>query len=361
MEWKFSEEQVDYQNVLRGWLQQTAPVDQVRRWLGTDETAADPADFERRLDSDGMAGVGVPEDLGGQGGGLVELALTAEEFARAAVPSSAWISTVLALPALHARPDLAQNALASAPFAWLIEAEKIPGLSSSVQATVDADGRLSGTFARALGADRAAHFLVVADAAGQAQVHVVDADADGVRVTPRRLLDASRSVADVTLDGVRSEPLAVDADECLDRVAQLAAVLTAADSLGAMERMLDLAVEYSGQRHQFGVPIGSFQAVKHAAASILVDVEAGRTGVYYAAASVEGAHEDSALHAAAIKAQVTAAGAVTADTALTMHGAIGYTWEHDLHLFYKRARLNEHLYGSPVQWNERLANSLQLV
>src|SRR5690606_30537839 len=108
MEWKLSEEQVDYQNVLRDWLQRVAPVDQVRGWLGTDGGPADPSDFERRLAADGMAGVGVPEELGGQGGGMVELALTAEEFARASVPSSAWLSTVLALPALAGRPDLVE-------------------------------------------------------------------------------------------------------------------------------------------------------------------------------------------------------------------------------------------------------------
>jgi alkylation response protein AidB-like acyl-CoA dehydrogenase len=128
-----------------------------------------------------------------------------------------------------------------------------------------------------------------------------------------------------------------------------------------MERMLDLAVEYSGQRVQFGVPIGSFQAVKHAAATILVGVEAGRSGVYFAAASVDAGDPQCALHAAAVKAQVCAEGARAADTALTVHGAIGYTWEHDLHLFYKRARLDEHLFGAPGTWNERIADGLALV
>jgi alkylation response protein AidB-like acyl-CoA dehydrogenase len=146
----------------------------------------------------------------------------------------------------------------------------------------------------------------------------------------------------------------------LDTCAARAAVLVAADSLGAMERMLDMAVTYSKHRHQFGVPIGSFQAVKHAAASILVDVEAARSVVYFAAASVDDRGPLSALHAAAAKAQVTAAGTRTGDAALTLHGAIGYTWEHDLHLLYKRAKLDEHLFGAPKTWNERLADRLPL-
>src|SRR5258708_3975234 len=160
---------------------------------------------------------------------------------------------------------------------------------------------------------------------------------------PRRLLDRSRSVADVVIEGAPSGPLDVDAREFLAGCAARAAVLVAADSLGAMARMLDLAVTYSKQRHQFGVPIGSFQAVKHAAPSILVAVEAAPSAVVFAAASVDAGGPQSALHAAAVKAQVTAAGARVADSALTLHGAIGYTWEHDLHLFYKRAKLDEHL------------------
>jgi alkylation response protein AidB-like acyl-CoA dehydrogenase len=144
-------------------------------------------------------------------------------------------------------------------------------------------------------------------------------------------------------------------------VALRAAVLASADSLGVAEQMLDMAVEYSTQRQQFGVPIGSFQAVKHAAAEMLVVVESARSIVYLAAASIEAGHPDAALHAAAAKAQVTAKAAQAADTSLTLHGAIGYTWEHDLQLYYKRAKLGARLFGSPQAWNERIADALELV
>jgi alkylation response protein AidB-like acyl-CoA dehydrogenase len=101
--------------------------------------------------------------------------------------------------------------------------------------------------------------------------------------------------------------------------------------------------------------------VKHSAATILVDVEAARSAIYYAAASVDAGGPLTGLHAAAVKAQVTAAGVRAADAALTLHGAIGFTWEHDLHLFYKRAKLNEQLFGSPSRWNERIADGLDLL
>jgi alkylation response protein AidB-like acyl-CoA dehydrogenase len=135
----------------------------------------------------------------------------------------------------------------------------------------------------------------------------------------------------------------------------------AADSLGAAERMLTSAVEYSKQRKQFGVPIGSFQAMKHAAATMLVGVEASRSITYFAAASVDQGADAALLHAATAKAQVTAEAERAADSALTMHGAIGYTWEHSLHRYYKRAKLNRVLFGTPHEWNERLAAALPLV
>ncbi len=358
MQWKFSDEQEAYREALRGWLADAAGSEQVRTWLGAEGGTPDPAPFEERFLGDGMAGVGVAEEIGGQGGSLVELAITAEELARAAAPSSAWLATMLAVPAIEGRADLVKAALEGGHAALAVAAESLPDAATAL--TAGADGRLSGDVPRVLGADRASLLVVPAHGPDGLGLHVVDASADGVTVTPRRLLDRSRSVADVRLDGVAGERLDVDAAAVLARVADIAGVLVAADALGAMDRMLALAVEYSGQRHQFGVPIGSFQAVKHAAATILVDVEAGRSGVYFAAASVAAGDDDRAMHAAAVKAQVTAAAGRAADSALTMHGAIGYTWEHDLHLFFKRARLDEQLFGAASAWNERIADRLQL-
>jgi alkylation response protein AidB-like acyl-CoA dehydrogenase len=352
MQWTLSEEQSAWAEALRGWLGDVATPGSVRAWLD----AGDPAPFEERLVRDQMVGVGISEDLGGQGGGVLELVLTAEELARAGVPTSAWLATALSVGALP--PDLATAALAGGHAALLVPAEGLPDTFPGLE--VDANGAVSGTVERVLGADRAATYVVVVKGGSGLALVAVEAGAAGVEMRHRSLLDRSRSVADVTLTRVPSVPLEVDAAAYLARATDLAAVLVAADALGASQRMLDLAVVYSLQRTQFGVAIGSFQAVKHAAASILVAVEAARSGLYFAAASVEAGGEESGLHAAAMKAQVTADAARTADTALTMHGAIGYTWEHDLQLFYKRAKLDEHLFGAPASWNERLAEGLAL-
>jgi alkylation response protein AidB-like acyl-CoA dehydrogenase len=330
----------------------------VRGWLDR----GDAATFAARLIHDGWAGVGVPETIGGQGGGLVELTLTAELLAGASAPSAAWLATVLAVPALGSRGDVAAAAFTGEHLALLSPADLVPGDADRL--VLDGQGRIHGTVPRVLAGDVAARFVAVVETPdGGRELRLVCAGEgarDGVRTTACRLLDRSRSAADVILEAAPSEPLDADVGHFLDGCAARAAVLVAADSLGAMERMLEMAVKYSKQRHQFGVPIGSFQAVKHAAASILVDVEAARSVVYFAAASVDGAGPQSALHAAAAKAQVTAAGARAADSALTLHGAIGYTWEHDLHLFYKRAKLDQHLFGAPKTWNERLADGLRL-
>ncbi|TDO46855.1 alkylation response protein AidB-like acyl-CoA dehydrogenase [Kribbella sp. VKM Ac-2527] len=362
MRWQLSEEQDAYRETLAGWLADVAPPDVVRRWLD----AGDSLSFADRFAGDGWSGVGLPESIGGQGGGLVELALTSELLAHACAPSATWLATVVTASALAAAPAAlavgqgvgnVAAALTGDPLALLSPADDIPG--EGPRLAPGAEGRLRGTVRRVLAGGVATRFIAVVDEPdGAAALRLVSAE--GVRVVARHLLDRSRSVADVVVDDEASESLDVDASAFLAECAARAAVLTAADTLGAMAKMLDMTVAYSKQRQQFGVPIGSFQAVKHAAATILVEVEAARSAVYYAAASVDAAAPQSDLHAAAVKAQVTAAGSRVADSALTLHGAIGYTWEHDLQLFYKRAKLNESLYGRPAAWNERIASALVL-
>jgi alkylation response protein AidB-like acyl-CoA dehydrogenase len=212
-----------------------------------------------------------------------------------------------------------------------------------------------------LGAARAQRLLVPVHHVDAMSLWLVDSAAGGMGVHPRPLLDRSRDVADITLDDVEARRLDIDATAALGEIATRAAVLVAADALGASERMLGLTVDYSKQRQQFGQPIGSFQAVKHAAAQMLVTVESSMSIAFYAAQSVEESLAECAIHAAVAKAQVTGHAADLADGALTLHGAIGYTWEHDLQLLYKRAKLDRVLFGTPAAWNERIADTLPLI
>jgi alkylation response protein AidB-like acyl-CoA dehydrogenase len=354
MRWELSEEQCLFQDALQAWLSTQCSPAAVREW----QRSEDPGPYEQSLLAGDWLGVGTPEELGGQGGGLIELALAAEAFGRAAAPSSAWLATVLAVPAFASSPDLGAAALGKGEFAALaVPADGPPDGARTVSFD---GGLLHGQVSGVLGADRAHHLLVPVQDAGGVGLVLVGAGDDRVEIAPRRLLDRSRTVADVVFHGASGTVLDVDGAAVLKAAALRAAVLVAADALGAMDRMLSMAVEYSKQRHQFGSPIGSFQAVKHAAATMLVGVEAARSITYFAAASVDQQHPERAMHASAAKAQVTAEAVRAADSALMLHGAIGYTWEYDLQLFYKRAMLDGPLFGSPAVWNERLASGLPL-
>jgi alkylation response protein AidB-like acyl-CoA dehydrogenase len=355
MRWELSDEQADFRSVLRDWLQDRCASPTLRGWLDT----GDPGPFEEQFAAEGWSAVGSPEELGGQGGGLVELALAAEELGRAAAPSSAWMGSVLAVPGLADSPDAAKALLADGVTTVLA----VPsGAVPVVRPQVSDDGAgLTGSVGSVLGADRARRLLVPVQQPNGTALVLVDVGSARVEVRPQVLTDRTRTTGDIAFRGATGTPVAADVDAVLDQVALRAAVLTSADALGATERMLEMAVEYAKQRHQFGVPIGSFQAVKHAAAQMLVQVESARSIVYFAAASVQAGHPEAHLHAAAAKAQVTAGAAEAADMALTLHGAIGYTWEYDLQLYYKRAMLDRVLYGTPSAWNERIAAALDLV
>jgi alkylation response protein AidB-like acyl-CoA dehydrogenase len=355
MHFELSDEQELFATSLREWLAERAGSVSVRGWLDTGDSAA----FERLFVGDGWAGVGFDEDLGGQGGGMLELALTARELGRAAAPSSGWLQSAIVVPALTDEPELVHAAAESGDVTALaVPADRIPVAVTTVQSC---DGGLRGRIPCVLGAAGSRRLLVPIADGETTTWWLVDSSDAGVGIHPRSLLDRSRDVADVVLDDAKGRRLKSDAAAPRGEIAIRAAILVAADALGAAERMLQLAVDYSKQRHQFGHPIGSFQAVKHAAAQMLITVESSFSIVCYAAQSAEEKLPERATHAAVAKAQVTRGAAELGDIALTLHGAIGYTWEHDLHLFYKRAKLDRLLFGAPTAWNERIANALPLL
>lgn len=353
MHWELSDEQTLYADSLRDWLGARAGSEQVRDWLD----AGDHRTFDDALAEDGWAGVGFDEEVGGQGGGLLELALTARELGRSAAPSARWLARAVADV-----PALTRAALEGGELTTLaVPGDRIPRAGAGVAWL---DGRVSGQVPGVLAAEESVRFLVPATTPnGDTRLCLVDRDSGGVDVRPRALLDRSRAVGDVHFDAAEAHliDLGEDTDAMLTRIGNRAAVLVAADSLGAAERMLDMSVEYAKQRKQFGKPIAAFQAVKHACAQMLVTIEAGYSVALFAAASLHDGGPDANLHAAAAKAQVTPQCAALADSALTVHGAIGYTWEYDLQLFYKRAKLNRVLFGSPSAWNERIASMLPIL
>lgn len=356
MHWELSDEQHMYAESLRDWLAGKADSEHLRAWLDS----GDHRSFDDALTREGWAGVGFDESRGGQGGGLLELVLTARELGRAAAPSGRWLARAVADAALENEPELATAAQEAGELTVAaVRSDRIPTSRSGVRWH---NGSVTGEVRCVLAADDATRLIVPVQGSDGDRLLVVDRDARGVDVRPRAVLDRSRSAADVLFHDAPARPLVTDGgDRVWDRLADRAAVLVAADALGAAERMLDMTVEYAKQRKQFGRPIAAFQAVKHAAAQMLVTVESSYSVTLLAGASLQEGADDAQLHAAAAKAQVTQLCAELADSALTVHGAIGYTWEYDLQLFYKRAKLDRVLFGSPEAWNERIAALLPLV
>ncbi|OUC80270.1 acyl-CoA dehydrogenase family protein [Gordonia lacunae] len=346
MHWELSDEQEMFASSLREWIGAKFPTDTVREL----QSGGDATSFGAALLGEGWWGVGYAEEAGGEGGGVLELALASREFGRAAVANSRWLAAALAAPLLTA-DELAAQVAGDRRFTVAIPADRVP----SWNPVATKGSNLTGSIAHVLGATETDVFLVPVD--GPDGPGFARVEASQTTVSADDLLDRSRATGLVDFAGASIAEIVGGVDG-LAETANLAAVLVAADALGSAERMLELAVDYSKQRKQFGQFIGSFQAVKHAAAQMLVTVEASFSTVLYAAAAVDARLEDVEPIAAVAKAQTTKSVADLADTALTVHGAIGYTWEHDLHLFYKRAKLDRTLFGSPKAWNERIAAAL---
>jgi alkylation response protein AidB-like acyl-CoA dehydrogenase len=347
MDLSFTDEQQFLRESVRGTIDREAPLSRVREWV-----LGDRVDRDEGLAlavRQGWTGIGIPEDAGGQGGGLLELAILAEELGRGAVPADGLYATLLASIALgRCEGDVARSQIEPLALGEAFGALASPGSFPSDTPPPDDELPL------VLGAQGANVFFAWD---GEAlELH----PAEAAHVTPRLLVDRTRAVADVTLDQDPLERFGAVGPDAMRTVAAWAAVLVAADALGAEQRMLDLTVEYVGQRVQFGVPVGSFQAVKHAAAEMLVSIEGTRAAVQYAAWAVGAGEPGAALDAWVAKARSARAASSVADKALFLHGAVGYTWEHDLQLLFKRAKSDAQLFGGPELYDQRIADALEL-
>ncbi len=325
MDFELSEEQAMLREVSRSMLTTHCSPELVRatRDAGRD---LDEKLWERGAEL-GWTLLAVPEDQGGAGMGLVELSLVAEEIGRAAAPGP-WLDTALA--ALVA-------AKGGAP------AEIVGGLSegSLKAAIVTTEGA-----ALAQAAGSVDWLLVVAED----QVFLVEPSRTSLR--RRVTLDETRGFHTVDLTDV--EPTHVlEADP--QWVRDAAAVLVAADALGVGERLLAMTVEYAQVREQFGRPIGSFQSVKHKAADMLKSLKGVRAATYYAAMALDAGLPDASMAASVAKAFASEQVPAVAGEALQTHGGIGFTWEHDLHLYLRRAKVDEVLYGDAGFHQDRVA------
>lgn len=313
----------------------------------------------------GFAGLMVPEAHGGSGLGAVEMALVLEELGRAlpVIPlfESAVISVMAVMEAGNADqaaallPGLASGEMIATP-AWPREGEALPVL---------ADGALTGSVRYVPFAQAADLFIVACDSGQGLSLVALPSDAPGVTVERQINLDPTRPLSTVTLKGVAvaSEWVlggAADAADSLRICQAKAAGLLAAELTGVAAYSLASTVDYVQQRVQFGRTIGSFQAVKHALADMMVQVEAARSASLYAAAALDLGGPEALEAASVAKAWCGDAANYCASQAIQLHGGIGFTWEHPAHLYFKRARASASWLGSPARHREVLAGLMGL-
>lgn len=330
----------------------------------------------------GLFGIEIPEALGGSGAGFSELALVVEALGSHAAPSRLTASAVLCAgalllsgsPAQQSRwlPGLADGSSAgTAVLGGYARARRGSDGAPAVPVRAERGANgwvLHGTADYVLDA-RVADLIVVsvAGAVGASEedlpvVAIVPAGADGLATNPVQFVDGTRCVDSVSFSGVQVPEADVlarggAARQLTTALINRAAAALAADSVGAAQRLLDLTVAYLKQREQFGRPIGGFQAVKHHAADMLVNVETSSALLDGAVREVGDSPFSSEL-ASMAKEYCCERAAATAGIALQLHGGIGYTWEHDLHLYFKRVMLNQYLFGDGRWHRERAAASL---
>jgi alkylation response protein AidB-like acyl-CoA dehydrogenase len=320
----------------------------------------------RRLGGElGVIGLDVPEKWGGGGTGLVESALVAEELGGALVPLP-YVASVLAAWTLLASGDeiaMAEHlpALCAGTAVYAVACTDARGRWTPARPSVRAErGTLTGTAAHVVGAQDADHLIVLAETCDGPSLLIADADAPGITRAPITSLDLTRPQATVSFDGASARPVGAPGRgaAALSAAADRAIVVLAAEALGAAEHLLTETVAYAGTRIQFGRAIGSYQAVKHQCANVLVAVEQSRSVVYHAAWTADLGGDDPALTASL--ARLTTAETLTgaASAAVQIHGGIGFTWEHFAHLYFKRAHSDAVLWGGLAQHRERVAELL---
>ncbi|WP_346012147.1 acyl-CoA dehydrogenase family protein [Streptomyces sp. SID3343] len=320
----------------------------------------------------GLAGLLIPEEYGGAGAGPREVAVALEELGRAVAPVPFLASAVLATQALLASPasaarDAALRALADGTRTGTlaVTANTWPGAGFplSVTGSPDADGLLlTGAVTGVLAADRADLLVVPALVDGERQLTLVAGDAAHLVRRSVTSLDATRPVGELTLDQVRAVVVAGPdtAQEALGQALRYGAALLASEQLGVAQRALDEAVSYLKVRHQFGRPIGSFQALRHRAADLWSDIAAARAAARYAAACLAEGSPDAAVATALAQAYCGDVAVRAAEECVQMHGGIGFTWEHPAHLYLKRAMSSALLLGTADRHRSTLATLVDL-
>ncbi len=371
VDFAFSEEQDQLRDAVRRFLEAKSPSTEVRRLMETDE-GYDPAVWSQMANELGLQSLHIPEEYGGQGFTWVELGIVLEEMGAALLCAPYYSTVVLAANAIMngATPEQ--------------QAELLPGIASGetigALAITEPNGKwdasgiemvasgsgdavtLDGTKSYVIDGHLANLIIVAARSAGSTGtdgvgLYAVDGDAAGLNRTQLATLDQTRKQARLDFAGVPARALgdAGNAWGAVEKTLQHASVGLCNEMVGGAQKVLDMSVEYAKVRVQFGRPIGSFQAIKHKCADMLLEVESAKSAAYYAAGTAAEDTDELPVIASLAKAYCSDAYFHAAAENIQIHGGIGFTWEHDAHLYFKRAKSSEVLLGDATYHRERLA------
>ena len=366
MNFDFSDAQKALKQQTRGFLRAACDTTVPRRVLENgDEPYAH--DLWRQIGANESPGIAIPEEYGGIGFGYLELCVVAEELGRVIAPVPFSSSVYLAAEAVLLGGSEEQKQallpkLAAGEAIGTFALSEGPGQATeaNLQTTLK-NGRLSGTKVPVPDGDVADFCVVVARDGNGASLAVVDLGADGVSREQVETLDPSRSNARITFDGAEAELLGESGQgwELKNRVFNRAAVLFAMEQLGGADACLEMAIGYAKGRYAFGRPIGSFQAIKHKLADMYIKNELARANCYYGAWALSTDAPELPVAAAAARVAAIQAFHFASKENIQTHGGIGFTWESDCHLYYRRAKLLALGIGSERVWKDRLVSGLQ--
>ncbi|MCU1462811.1 MAG: putative acyl-CoA dehydrogenase [Acidimicrobiales bacterium] len=369
MNFAFSEEQEELRKTVRSFLEGKSPSAEVRRLMDTTE-GYDPAVWKQMGEQLGLQGLAIPEEYGGSGYTYVELGVVLEEMGRALLCAPYFATVALATNAiLHSGDDAAKKELLPgiasgetiATLAFTEDSGRWDAEGITLQATKSGDGyTLDGHKMFVLDGHTADLIVVAGRTPEGISLFTVAGDAAGLTRTPLSTMDQTRKQARLEFAGTPAKLLGSEGKgwDTLNRVLDLAAVALAAEQVGGAQKVLEMSVEYAKVRVQFGRPIGSFQAIKHKCADMLLEVESAKSAAYYAMWAASELNDELPTVASLAKAYCSDAYFHAAAENIQIHGGIGFTWEHDAHLYFKRAKSSELFLGDPTYHRELLAQRI---
>ena len=376
MNFAFSEEQEQLREAVRRFMEAKSPSSEVRRLMETTE-GYDEAVWKQMAQELGLQSLHIPEAHGGQGFTFVELGIVLEEMGRVLLCAPYFSTVVLAADAIMNAGTVAQQGellpgIASGETIAALAFTEPNGRWDASGITMEASGsgdsyQLSGTKMFVIDGHTANTIITVARLAGTSgedgiSFFAVDGDASGLTRTPLATMDQTRKQARLDFSDVAARPLGEPGAgwAALSKTLDQAAVGLSNEMVGGAQKVLEMAVEYAKVRVQFGRPIGSFQAIKHKCADMLLEVESAKSAAYYAAWAAAEDNEELPVVASLAKAYCSDAYFHAAAENIQIHGGIGFTWEHDAHLYFKRAKASELFLGDGAYHRERLANRIGL-